>query len=146
MSAPVGRWLLSAAGVAIAAAVTAAIFVMGGPSTQREARIDERRTHDLDQIHDEVRAYWKAHARLPADLPSLAAQPGVALIIVDPDTAAAYRYVAGEAGRYRLCANFATDTGREEDRRESRADWQLRNWRHPAGEHCYELDAAKPET
>ncbi|ALN61121.1 hypothetical protein GLA29479_235 [Lysobacter antibioticus] len=145
MSAPVGRWLLIAAAVAIAAAVTAAIVVMGGPGAQREAKLDQRRTQELDRINDEVRDYWKRQARLPADLPSLAKQPGVALSTADPVTAAPYRYVAGEAGRFRLCASFATDTGREDAGRRAAADGYPRGWRHPAGEHCFELDASKPE-
>lgn len=145
MSAPIGRWLLIAAAVAIAAAVTAAIVVMGGPGSQREAKLDQRRTQELDRINDEVRDYWKQQARLPADLPSLANQPGVALSTVDPVTAAPYRYLAGEAGRFRLCASFATDTGREDAERRATNEWHPRSWRHPAGEHCFELDASKPE-
>ncbi|MGJ7903120.1 hypothetical protein [Lysobacter sp. 1R34A] len=145
MSAPVGRWLLIAAAVAIAAAVTAAVTVMGGPSAQRDARLDQRRTQELDRINNEVRDYWKRHTRLPPDLASLANQPGVALSTVDPVTAAPYRYLAGEAGRFRLCATFATDTGREDAGRRAAAVGYPRSWRHPAGEHCFERDASKPD-
>ena len=43
-------------------------------------------------------------------------------------------YAPGEGGRYRLCAEFATDT-RGEAWPGGRAD---EGWRHPAGRHCFE--------
>lgn len=146
MSAPVGRWLLIGAGVAVAATVAAAIAVMGGPGAQRAMRLDERRVHDLDNIEDEVRGYWSRHQRLPADLSVLAKQPGVALTTTDPASAQAYGYRGGEAGRYRLCARFATDTGADANKLDGGLPWSSSRWRHPAGEFCYDLDASKPES
>ncbi|WP_064749212.1 hypothetical protein [Lysobacter antibioticus] len=143
MSAPVGRWLLIVTGAVVAASCIAAVAIMGGPDTQRELRLDQRRAHELQQIKREVREYWEANARLPRDLPALAAQPGVALSVADPETAQPYGYHPGESARYRLCARFAADTGDERRRDAMRygVEW---NWRHPAGPHCFELDAAKP--
>ena len=45
-----GRWLAIAASVAVVAAVIAAIWVMGTPSAQREAKLDSRRIDDLNHI------------------------------------------------------------------------------------------------
>ena len=142
MSAPVGRWLLMVVGAAVAASCIAAVAIMGGPEAQRDLRLDQRRAHELQQIKRELREYWQANNRLPDDLPALAAQPGVALSVADPDTAQPYAYQPGAAGRYRLCANFATDTG-DERRRDAGHYGIQSDWRHPAGRHCYELDAAK---
>jgi len=143
MSAPVGRWLLWVVGAAVAASCIAAVAIMGGPDAQRELRLDQRRAHELQQIKREVRDYWEANKRLPDDLPALAAQPGVALAVADPETGRPYGYRPGQGSHYRLCARFATDTGDERRRDAGRYGMQW-NWRHPAGEHCFELDAGKP--
>jgi hypothetical protein len=146
MSAPVGRWLLIAAGAVVVAAIAMAVAKMGGPGAQRQMRLDERRVEDLSRIVQELRSYFDAHKALPQDLTKLAAQPGLALGISDPDTTAPYAYQPGQDGHFRLCARFATDTARELTQMRDPTPWLGKAWRHPAGDHCYELEAfaAKP--
>lgn len=133
---PVGRWLLIAATLVIAATVAAAIVVMGLPSEAREARLDARRVRDLDRIADAVRTYAQRHGQPPTDLATLTQQPGVRLAVADPVSAKPYPYRVGDARSFRLCANFSTDTARVADEEQS---WIDRRWPHGVGEQCFEL-------
>lgn len=142
MSASVGRGLLIAAGAVIVAAIAMAVVKMGGPGAQRQMRLDERRVQDLSRIDQELRGYFDAHKALPPDLAKLAAQPGLALTISDPDTTAPYAYQPGQNGRFRLCARFATDTAQEPTQMRDPMQLGDKQWRHPAGDHCYERDAS----
>ncbi|QWF14953.1 hypothetical protein [Lysobacter capsici] len=146
MSASVGRGLLIAAAAVIIAAIAMAVVKMGGPGAQRQMRLDERRVQDLSRIDQELRSYFDAHKALPPDLARLAAQPGLSLAISDPDTTAPYAYQPGQDGHFRLCARFATDTAQGPTQMRDPTPWLGTQWRHPAGDHCYELDAsaAKP--
>lgn len=128
-----GRWLLAAGAVAMAAAVVAAIVVMGGPGTQRAARLDERRVDDLMRLQSRIERHAKEEGALPADLGALAQRDGVPLRDTGPD-GEPYRYEAVDARHYRLCATFATDdTGAAA----AGARWRGDEWRHPAGSHCF---------
>jgi hypothetical protein len=133
---PVGRGLMIATAVLIAATVVAAIATSGGPAAQRAMRLDQRRVQDLTRIGYATRSYADKHGRLPADLRSLAAQPGLKLSIVDPVTREPYGYQAGEGLRYRLCATFTTDTAQTEDRYGLNDDWL-----HDVGEQCFDREA-----
>lgn len=137
MKPTLGRSLILAAGAAILASSVLAIAIIGGPGDQRMARMDLRRTHDLQRIEDEVDRYWQRESRLPTDLTALAAQPGLMLKVADPLTGAQYRYLPGEGGKYRLCARFDTDSGeRDAARRSDSASGP--EWRHPLGEFCFD--------
>lgn len=139
MSAPgnAGRWLAIAATAIVVAAVATAIVVMGGPTAQRQARLDQRRIADLTRIVRDVRQYFEAQGRLPPDLDTLGRQPGQRLP-VDPGTNTPYAYESIGDRRFRLCAEFATDTA---ELPEGEAVWGNSEWRHPAGRHCFERDA-----
>jgi type II secretory pathway pseudopilin PulG len=130
-----GRWLLVAAAVVIVAAVAGAIAVIGTPGTQRQLRMDDRRVDDLRQIEAAAREYRKRTGTLPEGLDVLVAQPGVALSIADPETAAPYGYRRLAGDRFSLCAVFATDTA---VRRDDRRQWTGTQWAHGAGRHCFE--------
>lgn len=109
MSGAAGRWLLVAAGTAMAAAVVAALVVTGGPGTQRQLRLDERRTSDLAALERAVEAHARREGSLPADLETLvhAAQgAGERVPRHDPE-GAPYRYEPVDDRRFRLCARFA---------------------------------------
>ncbi|QWP75611.1 hypothetical protein J5226_18635 [Lysobacter sp. K5869] len=139
MTLSFGRTLILAAGAAILASSALAIAVMGGPGDQRLARMDLRRTHDLDRIETEMNRYWPKHQRLPADLTELASQPGLSLVVADPLTGATYRYLPGAARAYRLCARFDTDSGQRDAARRSESA-SSEEWRHPVGEFCFDRE------
>lgn len=138
-----GRTLLVAAAVIVVATLAAALWVMDSPGKQRDRRIDQRRTQQLDAIADAVDAWVAGHKRLPASLAELTGQPGLSLEVVDPVDGKPYDYrVTSERG-YRLCARFATSTA-DRDGDAGRYGWYDRRWLHPAGPHCFERTVAKP--
>lgn len=130
-----GAWLALAAAVVVVATVATAIATMGSPWAQRDMRLDERRVADLRRIDERITTYYTHHGSLPPTLDVLASQPGLRLPIVDPVSAAPYRYEIIDAQRYRLCAVFTTDSAAAMPRRAHRA---LRDWPHAKGEHCFD--------
>jgi len=130
-----GRILVAAAAAVIAATVAAALTVAGSPAQQRDARMDERRVHDLQRIEAAVQAYAHQHEVLPASLDGLAQATDHDLSLAEPDTATGYGYAIDGTERYRLCAVFITDSrgGRLGDGGQVSGGWQ-----HPAGPHCFQ--------
>lgn len=137
MSAPgkAGRWLAIAATLVVVAAVAAAIGVMGPPSAQREAKLDRKRTADLERIVRAVREHAQQHDTLPPDLATLARKPGRRLPLADPQDGTPYAYEATGPRSFRLCAVFATDTAKTIEGAES---WNGEEWSHGARRQCFD--------
>jgi hypothetical protein len=120
-------WGMAVAGVCTVV-VAAAIFVQGTPGTLREYAADRQR---IRQLHEMARMLHNKKLMTGEALPAagpLAGQPG------DPETGAPYEYRPLEGTRYELCAVFARKT-----RRPANATADM--WDHPAGRHCYTMDA-----
>ena len=143
MSASTGRNLLLVAAAIVVATLAAALWVMESPSKQRDRRLDERRTEQLQAIASSLDAWFARDGRLPASLGELARQPGLSLPVVDPVDGQLYDYRPGPGRAYRLCARFATSTA-DRDANARRFGWQDRDWLHPAGVHCFERKVPKP--
>jgi hypothetical protein len=132
--ASVGRGLVVLAAVVVVATVITAIMVIGSPAAQRASKLDARRVADLRRIEAAIDAHAKLHDALPRDLAALSAT-GRGLATVDPDSGAPYVFEALDRGRYRLCADFATDSHVRVRQAEPVYDDA---WLHPAGRHCFE--------
>jgi hypothetical protein len=128
-----GRALLVAAGVVVIAAVVAAI-VVEPPEQARKKRLDDRRVQDLLTIETVVNEYWKRQQKLPASLVALQTS-GLKASIDDPETNVAYEYLPLSEKSYRVCANFALETGNA-----GRRPWPANTveWSHNAGRQCFE--------
>lgn len=131
-----GRRLAIAASLVAVAAVAAAIAVMESPSIQRKARLDGRRVRDLRHIVNAVDAYVKREKSLPADLTTLAGQPGLRLSIVDSVDGSPYTYEVSGDRTFRLCAVFATDTAKI-----TNEQWFGDDWNHGVGRQCFDRTA-----
>jgi hypothetical protein len=127
-----GRVLMLAMIVLVLGAVGAGFYVLGSPSEQRLLRLDERRVEDLNGIRAGVNAYWRANQRLPDSLDD--ARQGTALYR-DPVSGEPYEYRVLDERSYELCATFERAFTPEEP------GLAVRFWPHPAGRHCYRLDA-----
>ena len=131
-----GRWLAIAASLLVVAAVVASMLVMGSPGSQRESRLDRQREQDMKRIASAIDRRTVAGKPLPADLASLASEPGRRLPIADPATDAPYVYEITGVHSYRLCAVFTTDTAEE-----SRNAWIDQDWLHGPGRQCFDRKA-----
>ena len=140
----VGRGLLVVATVIVIATLATALWVMDSPMKQRDRRIDERRTEQLDAIADAVDAWTREHKRLPASLVELSKQPGASLAIVDPVTGAPYDYQTVSKRGYRVCASFATSTS-DRGPGTDRISWHEKHWMHPAGRHCFDRTSGRAD-
>jgi hypothetical protein len=102
---------------------------IGGPSTQRMLRADQKRVQDLYQVTDKIHNFWTSQHKLPEHLDALADVP-----LADPITRLPYEYHLKAGSEYELCAMFAASS--EDTEGASRA----RGWSHPAGRHCFAIN------
>ena len=130
-----GRWLAIVATLVVVATLVAAFLVMRSPAVQREVTLDQRRVQELQRIGYAIDAYVVLHESLPPDLATLAAQPGSTVSLRDPVTAAPYAYQATGKDRYRVCADFSTDTAKTG---EALMDSPGMSWAHGVGHQCFE--------
>lgn len=126
-------WMAITSAVAVIAMVIVGFAHIGAPSTQRMLRADQRRVRDLFQLSMQINTRWKANGRLPEHLDELSDAA-----LADPITRAEYGYRVKKGSDYELCASFST-AGPEENTTRNRSPWS-----HPAGDYCFQLDAAQP--
>ena len=131
-----GRAVILGFAVAIAAgAVVAGLIIVGSPGNARMRRLDERRLQDLLNISRAMNGYWTRNARLPASLGELLQSPATYVESRDPLTSQPYAYAIVGGTTYELCADFQVDS------REEGNAYFGRFWSHPAGRHCFRLEA-----
>jgi len=141
----------SIAMVVIGAAIIWGFVLVGSPISARLRRFDDQRLEDLQAIEREVeqlcverefregrmRKTWKAP--LPTTLDEVAEKTRgtryTTLDVTDPETGAAYEYKVTGQTTYELCATFGLV-------REYKTDMF---WNHPAGPHCFTIDAMREE-
>lgn len=126
----------------VAATVIAAIVMLGAPSVQRQRKMDEVRVQNLTAIALSVNGYFARHKELPADLDSLAKEPGYHIPRSDPDTGKSYGYQILAAASYRLCADFAGDSATADSPQFYNAYVNV-NWAHGRGHQCFDRNTDK---
>ncbi len=125
------KWMAVLSSLIIAITLILGFFYIGTPGTQRSLRADRKRTQDLYQLSDKIHTLWTTNGRLPGHLDELRDAA-----LADPITRIAYEYRVTEGSRYELCATFALASERSKAER-------LRSWSHPAGYHCFSVDASQ---
>jgi hypothetical protein len=109
---------------------------LGAPAGQRQFRADAQRVQEMYRLSTEVENYWKSHSsQLPSNINELRRGSRA-----DPITHAPYEYRAGAGSSYELCAVFARPS--QADPANFATDPSIEQWTHPAGQHCFQLDAA----
>ncbi|MEM9266780.1 MAG: hypothetical protein AAGA46_14770 [Cyanobacteria bacterium P01_F01_bin.13] len=119
---------------AVAAGTVAGFWVLGTPGQQRLIMSDRQRLEDLTAIANTL--YWRSQDQTDYVLPD-ALDPGDRR--EDPITRELYQYSKLDDSRYRLCANFATDSSTHK-----LANTDNQNWQHPKGPYCFELGLSQP--
>jgi hypothetical protein len=125
----------------VAASVIAAIVMLGGPSVQRKHTMDGVRVQNLTIIALSIDGYFTRHKELPADLDTLAKEPGYHISRLDPDTGKPYGFQILNARSYRLCADFTLDSAN--DSLEFNNAYVNMNWAHGPGHQCFDHSTDK---
>lgn len=149
----VTRAFLATAVVMVAAAVGVGLWLAGSPSGERQRRFDEQRVNELSQIASAVDNSYQRNGRLPGTLEALAelgAYDFYVPSLADPEDGTPYEYRTTGTTTYELCATFAAESQAMDARgvpkppvaRPAMMEYPgYRSWDHPAGRHCFSLDA-----
>ena len=123
--------------LAVGAAVTAGLTLVGPPSEARLERLDARRVEDLQRLSRLIDVHRAKHGRLPASLDKVDFEP-LAETIKDPATGQPYEFRSTGENRYELCAVF--------DRPSTLAPSGVGQefWAHSAGRGCFSLEVRTP--
>lgn len=125
------RTVFAAIGVALVlVAIVLGIMALGSPLDQRARRLDERRIGALQSLTGAVDEYWRIHNRLPQSIAELASDPRLTAPREDPVSGHEYAYRTLTERTYQLCADFD---------RQSSGLRDTRQWAHPSGKHCFDL-------
>lgn len=153
------RIFVGAIVAAVAVTVVAGLYLAGSPNTERLRQFDGQRLSHLQTIAAAVDAYYERNVKLPASLAELSAgpdfvsgKPGYFLdTTVDPATRAPYEYRTVSEDVYELCAAFDLTSEEIAAGDPSRVAYApmpaaypytvSSDWTHPAGRHCYSLNA-----
>lgn len=126
------RWMALVSAAVVLGMVTLGFSNSGTPRLQRELRADEKRLQGLYEASDRIFGQWGPTQKVPASLDELRG-----LTVADPETHAAYEYHPHNGSEYELCATFALSSDVDE------LVPAGSEWRHPAGRHCFVMDAAR---
>lgn len=131
-----------AVGALVALAIVAGFFIVGTPGEARQARLDQTRVSDLQNIQWQIVNYWQQKESLPATLADLYDPISGQTIPADPQTNEPYRYVRQSPLDFTLCATFAAEGNANWGHGESmpvRAYGSIEgDWAHTAGEVCFD--------
>jgi len=133
------RFLLIGATLIVITTLIAGLIAIGPPELQRKHKLDEQRVTDLKNISQHLKYYVGQHQQLPADLATLAKQPGLR-IPSDPQSGLAYEYAVTKKNDYQLCAIFALES---EHGQKTRFYPDTSEWPHGAGRNCFDRQASK---
>lgn len=141
----------------VAAAVATGLFVSGSPGSERARRFDEQRVGDLRSLSYAIDEYAMREGRLPESLETIDARLPMKDTLTDPESGEVYGYGALDGMEYELCAAFGLPSEESEDPYSIRepvriatpeagfSEPAVRDWTHPAGHHCYRLQAPAPQ-
>jgi hypothetical protein len=94
--------------VLVVFAIVYGFIVMGGPGSQRDLRLDQRRIDDLQSIQWQVINFWQQKGRLPESLDEFKNPISSFMIPQDPEfkKGLSYEYNKLSDKKFELCATF----------------------------------------
>ncbi len=125
------------ASIAILLSIIGSFFVIGSPLTARSARLDDRRTGDLQTIQWQIVNYWQQKKALPKTLDDLTDSISGFSAPRDPATDTVYEYTATGPLTFSLCATFDLDSTASNISRPVMYD-AFENWQHKADRQCFD--------
>ena len=123
----------------VAAAAIAALAVIGSPEDMRLRRLDDRRAADLTRLAGAVANYRLNYGALPQGLDYLQRLATLPRAPTEDPAGRPYELRAIDDQRYELCATFDMRTGDGAPVRPADIGSIFLN--HPAGRHCFTLEA-----
>jgi hypothetical protein len=115
------------------------LSLIDSPDIVNAKRLDKKRIADLRAIERLIDNHASLEGSLPLSLTLSDIKLGQHtnfLPTTDPSSGVPYGYLITGENSYRLCASFSRDNS--EDNLRDGSD--LGVWRHPAGEHCFDLE------
>lgn len=159
------QWFAWGSAVCVVVVFLAGMAVAGQPGEQRRIQADQRRLNDLQSIARGLHEWRNYQKPVSTVRPATPTDPNAASVVVDtepdvglpetlseasshldvdrlvdPESGQPYGYEKRGETTYALCADFAA-SGPE---RRGRFGQSTGFWRHPAGTHCFVIDATKP--
>ncbi len=122
----------------VLASIVGGFFIIGSPFEERLLKIDERKVSDLQTIQYQMVTYYQQKEVLPTTLQDLADPLSGFIIPMDPETGEAYTYEATGEHSFNLCAMFNAPSRELPGVTRPAGDMFNENWKHPAGEACFE--------
>ncbi len=94
--------------VLVLAAIVWSFTVMGGPGSQRDLRLDQKRIEDLQSIQWQVISYWQQKEKLPVSLEEFKNPISSFMVPQDPEfqKGRVYEYRKISDKTFELCATF----------------------------------------
>lgn len=141
LSAKVAKNFAAGATGFIVASIVGGFLVMGSPFTIRQAKFDQTRVNNLQEIQYQVLNYWQQKRVLPDNLDQVNNPVGNFAVPLDPDTRAAYEYTVLSDISFRLCAVFGTKSVNDGSSQMEKTPVAIKgqeNWQHPAGKFCFD--------
>jgi hypothetical protein len=130
-----GKVLAIAGAVAAIGAVSVSIY-LNPPSDVKAHALDRERMQSLQRIDLAIKAYYRNHQGLPDRLDLIENSNGLSAKSNwrDPVTHLPYEYDAMSKATYRLCADFAADSEKDEN------PYSVAFRDHHKGHDCFQQD------
>jgi len=127
--------------ILVLAGIVTSFIVVGSPVSQRKLRFDQQRVNDLAGLQSQITYYWQQKGELPKTLNDLKDPIMGNVVPIDPETDAQYKYQGTGPYSFKLCGTFnlpSEDGNRVNVPEMYYGDPQGQNWKHTAGENCFE--------
>lgn len=137
-----------ATGTIVFCLVAGALIFLYSPKEIRNFRLDQERIGHLQQIYGMVEAYHRDEETLPQDFAAIDARRIYGQVPTDPETNTPYVYRIDSDTTFTVCATFNMAMPEESRGKYVAVSWpqyDAFNWRHEAGEDCFELTVLLPE-
>ncbi len=124
----------------VALSIIGSFLVIGSPLNARNAKLDDNRISDLQNIQWQIVEFWQKKEKLPATLDELNDPISGYVTPKDPANEAAYEYKTTGPRSFELCATFSSKTKTDNKTFPINADPYTKsneNWIHEEGRYCF---------
>jgi hypothetical protein len=129
--------------ILVVISVIIGFLMVGSPMHQRDVRMDDQRTNDLQWIQSEIIEYWRNKDVLPESIDILENDLRGFTPPLDPETESNYEYEIIGNLSFKLCTEFKTESFELKNKEKLRYPREFRdpfskNWNHKEGHVCFE--------